>query len=276
MLRRPTCFSLILSVTLFLTINASAQNTGDNFMDGSNPALIKSHVLLDIGSYIYLQPARFYSAGIGFFYGLNNERHGMSIVVPFVHSVYDADFRGFENTVGIGDIRMKYIGAFHLDKTLGLTRVSPYLEVSAPTGEYLLGRGTGTWMYMPGVILSYALHPNVSFYPQVEFQFSGKEANSFAGANGTPDLQDQIKDNQLQNLDIKLPVVLRLESVHAWLTVKPHYIQSFSEKEYFIFFTTEAGAMLGRKTSANLSISKFVGGLPRINIIFQARLQFFL
>lgn len=262
-------------MSLWIPLYSVAQPDTARVVDGSDPALIQSRIMLNIESDIYYQPAQFYSIGFGYFYALQNKRHMMGFVVPFVHSVFNKDLQGFENTVGIGDIRMLYMGAFIFKETTGLTRISPYFEVTAPTGSYLLGRGAGTWQYKPGVILTYALHPNVSAYPQVEFQFSGSDANSLAGGNGNPDLQDNAKDGRLQNLNMELPVILRLESVHAWLSLKPQYIQSFNEREYFIFFVTEAGKMIGDKTAAKLSISKFVAGLPRINVVFQARIQFF-
>ena len=243
--------------------------------DAVDPTFIRSRVTLDVISFIYHQPARFYRAGFGYYYGLRNQRHQFGLEVPFVHSVFGEDLQGFENTVGIGDIRMFYMAAFPSEHTTGLVRVAPSLELSAPTGEYILGRGAGAWLFKPGVLFSFVPHPNVSFYPEVAFQFSGKEVNTRGGSSGIPDLEDPDKNEPLSNFTLRMPAILKLESAQAWFGISALYMNSFSEKTYFLFFDTEAGIMMGDKSSAMLRLTKFVGGLPRINIVAEAKFQFY-
>lgn len=244
--------------------------------EGVDPTWVRSAVVLDIGSYVYHQPARFYAATLRYHYGLQNKQHLFGLAIPFVHSVYDQDLRGFENTVGLGDIRMYYRGRFNTGETTGITHAAPSLEISAPTGAYLLGRSAGAWLYQPGMSLVCDLHPNLSMYPALSFQFSGVKVNSLAGAHGTPDPQNTDRDTALRNMHLTLPMMLKLDGPQAWFGIVPEYITSFSEREYFIFFGTEAGMMLADKTLGMLRVTKFVAGLPRVNIVAEARLQFFL
>lgn len=243
---------------------------------GSDPANMRSRAVLDAESYIFHQPARFYALRFGFLYGLQNEKHLFGLSVPFVHNIFEEDLQGYENTTGLGDIQMMYMMALTTGKSIGLSRISPYLEVTTPTGESQLGRGAGTWLYKPGIIFKFQSTPEIVFYPEVRFQFSGEEANSQGGADGLPDPEDPETDGKLQNLTFLLPVVVEIESIQGWFSLNASYTQSLTEKEYFIFMRTDFGKMIGDKTSAALSISKFIAGQPRLNVIVQAKFQFFL
>jgi hypothetical protein len=118
--------------------------------------------------------------------------------------------------------------------------------------------------------------PQIAFYPEIRFQFSGKEANSSGGIDGVPDIENPEKDGRLQNLSVSLPLVVRFEPVHAWLAINVQYQQALVLKEYFLFMRLDFGKMITEKTAASLFLSKFVAGQPRINVLAQARLQFFL
>jgi Putative MetA-pathway of phenol degradation len=244
--------------------------------DASDPANMKSLILLDLESYFFHQPAQFYALRIGYTYGLRNGRHLFGLSVPFVHSIFDADRQGFENTTGIGDLRMWYMAALATGKTVGLSKVSPYFEATAPTGEYLLGRGAGTWLYKPGMIFTYTVDPQITLYPEIRFQFSGKEANSNGGTGGIPDIEDPKKDGKLQDLTVQVPLVIQLESAQAWLAIDVQYQQSFTQNEYFLFLRTDFGKMINERTAASLSLTKFIAGQPRLNVMAQAGFQFFL
>jgi hypothetical protein len=273
-----TSIRIAIMTTMFflLTERLFAQVVPISVSDGSDPGSMKSRVVLDLESYFYEQPAQFYYIRAGFLYGLQNERHLLGISVPFVHNIFEEDYQGYENTTGIGDIRMAYMAAFPTGKSIGLSRVSPYLDVSAPTGDSQLGRGAGTWLYKPGVLFKFQATPEVSFYPEVRFQFSGEEANSQGGSDGMPDPEDPDADGKLQNLSFQIPAVIQLESAQAWLALNAQYMQSLTEDEYFIFLRTDFGKMIGTKTAASLSISKFIAGQPRLNVWVQAKFQFFL
>lgn len=262
---------------VLLAINAFAQQSIPfPVSKASDPALMNSRAVFEADSYIFYQPAHFYAFRFGFLYGLQNEKHLLGLSIPFVHNIFEEDLQGYENTTGLGDIQMIYMTAFTTGKSIGLSRVSPYLEVTSPTGEYQLGRGAGTWLYKPGVILKFQAAPEVAFYPEVRFQFSGDDANSQGGSGGLPDPEDPDKDGKLQNLSFLLPVVVELESIQAWFSLNASYTQSLSEDEYFIFMRTDFGKMIGNKTSAALSISKFIAGQPRLNVVVQAKFQFFI
>jgi hypothetical protein len=237
---------------------------------------MNSRAVFGADSYVFYQPAHFYAFRFGFLYGLQNEKHLFGLSIPFVHNIFEEDLQGFENTTGLGDIQMIYMTAFTTGKSIGLSRISPYFEVTAPTGESQLGRGAGTWLYKPGVILKFQATPEVAFYPEIRFQFSGNDANSQGGSDGLPDPEDPETDGKLQNLTFLLPVVVELESIQAWFSLNASYTQSLTEDEYFIFMRTDFGKMIGDKTSAALSISKFIAGQPRLNVVVQAKFQFFI
>ena len=266
------------TVLLFSLISFYARSQGTVpilGIEASDPSFLKTRATLEVESHIFHQPVRFYSARIGYLYALQNQKHQFGISVPFVHNIFNADLQGFENTTGIGDIRMWYMGAFVTSHSLGVVKVAPYVEMIAPTGSYLLGRGAGSWLYKPGVIFSYRLDPQISFYPELRFQFSLDDVNSRGGIDGIPDPEDAQKDGKLQTLTLEVPAVVQLESIRAWFAIHAIYAQSFEEREYFIFFRTDFGKMISDYTSAGLFISKFVAGTPRLNVIVHARLQFF-
>lgn len=271
--------NLYTGIFILLCFSATAQQQ-DNILpdasDASDPAVMKSCATLDIESYFYYQPVQFYAVRAGYRYGLQNGKHLFGLSIPFVHSVYNDDFRGYENTTGIGDIRMLYMGGFKTKQVTGVSRVSPYLEITAPTGEYMLGRGAGSWLFKPGMIFTYTVDPTIAFYPEVRFQFSGGKANTQAGNSGLPDPEDPEKDDNFQNLTLELPVVVQLEAANAWCALDINYTQSFVQKEYFIYFRTDFGAMIGERTSAAVTLSKFIAGQPRLNVIVQAKFQFFI
>lgn len=260
---------------LFIGHFAQAQSGAVSQSDASDPTTMKSRFDMDIESYLFFQNAQFFVFRPGYHYGLQNEKHLFGISIPFVHSVFNQDLQGYENTTGLGDIRMSYTGAIATGKIIGMSKVSPYFEATAPTGEYLLGRGAGAWVYNPGIIFTYTADQAVTFYPEIRYQFSGSEANS-RGGNGLPDPNDPQKDNKISNLTFQLPVVIQLESSQAWISINTWYTQSFTEKEYYVFIRTDFGKMIGPKTSASLQLAKFVAGQPRLNVTVQAKFLFFL
>ncbi|NJM24990.1 MAG: hypothetical protein HC859_05255 [Bacteroidia bacterium] len=124
--------------------------------------------------------------------------------------------------------------------------------------------------------MSYRLTPGVMLYPELRVQLSGSEANSLAGINGLPDAEDPEKDDRLQNFTLQAPLIIQLESLQAWIGLNPQYTKSFAEKNYFLFLRTDFGKMVGDKTSLAITISKFVAGQPRLNVIVQGKFQFFI
>lgn len=242
----------------------------------ADPANMHSRIAIDVESYFFHQPARFYAIRLGYAYGLRNERHLFGISVPFVHSIFDEDYQGFENTTGIGDFKMWYMTSFRTGKSIGLSRLSPLFMITAPTGEYLLGRGAGSWLYEPGIAFTWVVDPQVAFYPQVRYQFSGRDANSTSGVAGIPDIEHPEKDGKLSNIAVELPAVVQFEPLQAWLSINVQYQKSLTIDEYFLFMRLDFGKMITERTAASLFLSKFVAGQPRLNVVAQARLQVFL
>ncbi|HEY8511269.1 MAG TPA: hypothetical protein VIL31_04880 [Cyclobacteriaceae bacterium] len=270
-------WGLIILTLATLAVRTDAQPVNPaGVAAAADPASMNSRIRLDFESYFFFQPARFYAVRLGYVYGLRNGRHLFGLSVPFVHSIFDEDYQGFENTTGIGDFEMWYMTSFHTGRSIGFTRISPFLEISAPTGEYLLGRGAGSWLYKPGVVFTWVIDPQVAFHPQVRYQFSGKEANSTSGVSGIPDIEHPEKDGRLQNLSVELPVVVQFEPFQAWLGINTQYQQALVVDEYFLFMRLDFGKMITERTAASLHLSKFIAGQPRLNVGAQARLQIFL
>lgn len=269
-------FLIACSVVELFGQNSSSADPLDILSAASDPGTMKSRVTADLESYIFTKDAQFYAVRGGYYYGLRNQQHLLGLAIPFVHNIFNADYAGFENTTGIGDIRMLYMFAMYPKKAGALSRTSLYLEMTAPTGEYQLGRGAGAWLYKPGIIFTYRPDPEVAFYPEVRFQFSRDNVNTRGGSSGVPDLEDTDKDNKLQDLVIQVPAVMQLSAWDGWFSVNAQYTQSFSVKEYFIFLRTDIGKMIGDRSAASLQLSKFIAGQPRLNVIVQARFQFFL
>ncbi len=253
----------------------SAQNISTDY--ASDPVTMKSHAAVDIESYIFHSTSQFYALRLGYYYGLRNERHLLGMALPLVHNVFNADYAGFENTTGFGDLKMSYLFVPYVKSNkIGLSRISLAFDVSAPTGQYRLGRGAGAWLFKPGVVLTLRPGPNISFYPELRFQFSGAPVNSQAGSDGAPDPDDPDKDGNMQNLTLFVPLVVQLQEWEGWFSLNVWYTRSFSEQTDFIFLRTDFGKMIGTNTAASLRISKFIAGQPRLNVIVQANISFFI
>jgi hypothetical protein len=165
---------------------------------------------------------------------------------------------------------------FVRNNTIGIERVTLSFDVTAPTGEYRLGRGAGTWLYKPGVIVTWRPGTQIAVYPELRFQFSGGEANSTGGSDGAPDPDDPEKDGTVQNLSLALPAVVQLDDWNGWFSLNTLYTHSFSEGTDFLFLRMDLGKMMGENSSAALRISKFIAGQPRLNVVVQANVTFFM
>ena len=198
-------FTILLMIVLALG-QVYAQPAGNEY--ASDPVTMRTRTSIDLESYIFHNNAQFYAFRLGYSYGLRNERHQVGMSLPLVHTVFNADYAGFENTTGIGDLKMSYLFVpYSKPNTFGLARVSFSMDVTAPTGEYKLGRGAGVWLYKPGMIFTIQPGEALTFYPEVRFQFSANDANSQGGSDGIPDPDDPEKDYKMQNLSLSLPMV---------------------------------------------------------------------
>ncbi len=266
----------IILIVLYTGIIGYASAQYENVYTLSDPASMRSRAPLDLESYFFHAGEQFYAARLGFLYGLQNERHLLGISIPFVHNIFVGDYAGFENTTGIGDIKMMYMGVPYYKKDkIGLSRISAAMEISTPTGEWQLGRGAGVWTYKPGLTFTYRLAPEIFLYPEIGYQFSLNKANS-TGGSGMPDPEDPEKDNPIQNLKIKVPAVIVIDSWEGWFSLNGQYLRSFSAKEDYFFIGMDLGKMLGERSSASLNISKFIAGQPRLNVLVAAKFLFLI
>ncbi|MEK6781593.1 MAG: hypothetical protein AABY93_07790 [Bacteroidota bacterium] len=247
-----------------------------NSFDASDPVNTETRASIDAESYFFYGGAKFYAMRFGYFYGIKNQRHQFGMSLPFVHTIFNADYAGFENTTGMGDIKMSYLAVPYRKKsTIGLERVSVAFEVTAPTGESTLGRGAGTWLYKPGLIFTMRSSSEIVFYPDVRFQISGADANSQGGSDGIPDPNNPEKEKRVQNLSMSIPMVVQVKDWDGWFSLNVLYAYSFTEKTNFLFLRTDFGKMMGAKAATSLRITKFIAGQPRLNVMVQANLTFF-
>jgi len=263
--------------SLFICIHVHAQQSGViTAHEASNPVFVNTRFVTDAESYLFENGSEFYSLRLGYYYGMANQRHQFGLAVPYFHNVFNGDYGGYENTSGIGDVKITYMAVPIANNHLsGFTRLSTYIELSAPTGEEQLGRGMGTWVYKPGIVATFQASPSVSFYPEVRYQFSTDDANSQGGSD-TPDPEDPEDDGKVQNLILEFPVVMVIENWEGWFGLHAQYIRSFTEETNFFYVRMDLGKMIGNKTSAALDIQKFISGQPRLNLIVQLRFQFFV
>jgi len=244
--------------------------------DASDPGTMKSRVTTDFETYFFVAGAKYYALRLGYEYGLQNERHLFGISMPLVHNIFMADYGGYENTTGVGDLEMRYVFVPYLKTdNSSFQRVSTYFEMTAPTGASELGRGTGAWVYKPGMIFTFRPNPFVAFYPEVKYSFSTKDANGLGG-DGAPDQSDPDVDGLIKNLTIAVPAVALVTDWRGWVGMNATYIQSFSEETYYLFLRLDFGKMIGEKTSAAINVSKFIAGQPRLDALVQVKLQFFI
>jgi hypothetical protein len=242
-----------------------------------NPANMSTRAVFDAGSFYYNGGHRFYLLSGGFDYGFA-KKNLFSVTLPVVHNIYNADYGGLENTTGIGDIRFGYARVlYEPSKKAGqVERVTGLFEVTAPTGDPRAGRGAGAWVYNPGLIVGVRLHQDITFYPQMQFQFSGDDANSRGGTNGLPDPEDPEKDGKLKNFSVNMPFTFEMIRWGGWLTLNAPFSYSITESNYFLFLKVDFGKKISEKSAATLQITKFVAGQPRLNVLVQAQLILFL
>jgi hypothetical protein len=266
-------YLLLLLVTSFLEGHSQQLS----LHEASDPASMVSRATVDIESYFFENGSVFYALRPGFYYGLRNGRHLLGMSIPWMHNVFEGDYAGFENTTGFGDLRMTYLLVpFQKDDPIGLERVTFSFDATAPTGEYLLGRGAGAWLFKPAIIIKWTLAESFICYPQIHFQFSNEEANSAAGSDGLPDSENPEKDDKVQNLSLSFPAVLNIDSWNGWFSLNPLYTRSFTEQTNFFFLRMDIGKVIGRNSCASLRVTKFIAGQPRLDVLLHANLTFFI
>ncbi|HEX6223594.1 MAG TPA: hypothetical protein VFZ52_04250 [Chryseolinea sp.] len=243
----------------------------------SDPVSMATRLTADLESYSFENGSIFYSIRPGFYYGLRNNKHLMGMSIPFMHNVFEGNYAGFENTTGFGDLKISYLFVpYQKEGVIGIERATFSFDVTAPTGEYLLGRGAGAWLYKPGIIVKWRIAESIAFYPEVRFQFSGEEANSGGGSDGAPDAEDPEKDDEVQNLSLSFPATVNIESWNGWFSLNALYTRSFTEKTDFLFLRMDLGKVIGRKSCTSLRITKFIAGQPRLDLVIQANFTFFM
>lgn len=264
------------AICLLFSGTLCAQNAIDS-REPYNPVNMQSRLNLDFDSYYFVAENRFFAFRPGFYYGVPGKRHLMGITFPVVHSIFSGDFAGFENTTGIGDVKFTYIGVpVETKDALGLQRISTFLEVTAPTGNEILGRGTGAWVFKPGVAFSFRPDAAFHIFPQINFQFSSARLNSLGGGDGVPDLEDPSLNDKLKVISLSVPATFVVDDWAGWISLHPEYIHTFVEDTYFLFLRFDLGKMIGERTAASLNITKFIAGQPRLETMFRVRFSYFL
>lgn len=272
-MRRHVVLLFVLTQLVTLTIHAQELTV----YDMADPAVARSRVGVTVESYFFRTGPTFYKVMPSYYYALPNHRHLFSLAVPFVHNVFMEDLGGFENTTGLGDVQMSYLTVPVLkDDPLGFNRLSIYGTLSAPTGEYLVGRGAGTWLFKPGMIFRLQAAPEVCFYPQIAFQISASETNSLGGGQNLPDPSNLVPHRKLQNILFQWPAVVVISAADSWFGINPEYIYSFDERTAYVFFEVSVGKMLNPTTSGTVRISRFVAGQPTLIALVGVDFNFFL
>ncbi len=268
---------MIRRLVVTLALLASGISVQSQDLSGAyDPANMYTRASFDFDSYFFVESNRIYAIRGSFYYGLNNHRHVFGISVPVVHSIFSGNYGGFENTVGIGDLRFTYNGVLFLPRNSAQTlqRVSFLFDSSAPTGNDVLGHGVGTWLFKPGLMAYYRLDPAVAFYPELRFQFSGGEGN--LGGDGNPDYEDADSDGSFQAISVNLPFTAEMTSWQGWFSINPRYMYSISENTSFLFVRVDVGKMIGQRSSGALQISKFIAGQPRLDVLVEACFTFWM
>jgi hypothetical protein len=263
----------ICGLSLWLSVASAQQST---LLNASDPVTMRTNFAVDIESYLFHNESEFYALRLGYHYGLRSERHRFGMSLPLVHSVFEGDYQGFENTTGFGDLKVTYLWVPYVkNNTIGIERVTIGIDVSAPTGEYRLGRGAGTWLYTPRIVVTWRPGTFIAVFPEVRYQFSTNEANSTGGGDGVPDPEDPELDYEVQSLQVALPAVVQLDEWNGWFSLNTLYQRSFTEDTDFLFLRMDIGKVIGENASAALRISKFIAGQPRLNVLVQANFSFY-
>lgn len=242
-----------------------------------NPYDVNTRATFDVSSYYFLGGHRFYAATGGFHYGFAG-RHLLSLTVPVVHTIFNGDYAGFENTTGVGDLRFGYAAAVYATQREDrpLQKVLLLADATAPTGDAGAGRGTGVWQFKPGLAVAARLNHFTTTYPELRFQFSGAEANSRGGTDGLPDPEDAARDERLQNFLLSIPVNFELTQWGGWVAFNLPFTYSLQESDYFLFLRAEFGKKFSDRAAGSLAISRWIAGQPRLNTTVQARFIIFL
>ena len=91
-----------------------------------------------------------------------------------------------------------------------------------------------------------------------------------------PDPEDPDKEGKYENLVMNFPAVMVLKEWDGWFSLNAQYGHSFTEEVDFFFLRVDIGKMIGDYTACSLNISKFIAGQPRLNVVIQAKFNFYL
>jgi len=194
---------------------------------------------------------------------LGNNKHGLSVKVPFVRSVYP----GVEQLTGMGDMSIRYQLVTYDSKLRMRTLASSslYLDLSLPTGNTLQGHGAGVPILMPGFNLAYRPAPQIGIYPHIRYLHSfGETDNDWAG--GFP---GTIPDNPgLDREKIRLlqaEILFNYEFNQAWIGIATPFSYSFTSKEATLSIRPQLGKLFAEKISLSLSGAFYLLGRRRLN-----------
>lgn len=76
--------------------------------------------------------------------------------------------------LGVGDIRARYFWLPYKNYDRFLGAFGPSVDITAPTGNFNDGLGSGRWVASPGLTVGLIAAEWIQFFPIVSYQFAGK------------------------------------------------------------------------------------------------------
>lgn len=180
-----------------------------------NPTQTASRIDLMFDSYLFQSGDLILATRAIFNYDFNHDRHMVTMNIPWLNTFYVGGYQGDDRNQGLGDISFRYMGLPYLDMASKSTlkAVALVLEITAPTGNDIIGLGLGKWIYKPELIANFRFSPFFAFYPSTKFVFTTSPVNGHSnpGFGTTPDPEDPETEGELNSIIFEAPAVLEVE-----------------------------------------------------------------
>lgn len=260
-------FHIVSLLVVSMTSTAIAQDIWPALRSGKdlNPSDITRPYsnLAFSGEYIDMVEGNIWKWNLQAGIALGQNKHGFSVEVPFVRSVYP----GVEQLTGMGDVSIRYQLVTYDSKMRARTLASSslYLDLSIPTGKTLYGHGAGVFIFRPGFALAYRPVPQLAIYPHIRYFHSFGETDSEWGGGFPGMLPDDPALGEMKVRLFQLEGIFNYEFNQAWIGLAPAYSYSFSSKEGTLSLRPQLGKLFAEKVSISLSGSFYVAGRRRLN-----------
>ena len=83
-----------------------------------------------------------------------------------------AEYTDGKSYSGFTEVRTRFFWKFYSSPQSVLSNMVFNLDLFIPTGNASEGFGTGTWMFVPGIIFAFPVTKSFSIYPNPRFQFT--------------------------------------------------------------------------------------------------------